>query len=147
MLSLSYFCVTQCVVLVHIIIWWRIYNIQYTIYNIQYSNRFRKTFRKSKKNYYTYEATFSPKSFRCFRHHKVENQAMYTRTANAEKIYLKTQINKEIFIRNYEESYLNQLNSLNCTKYRISPHEELSAHKRGAPQRRTQIFFGAVGGH
>jgi len=65
---------------------------------------------------------------------------MYTGTANAEKIYLKTQISKEIFIRNYEESYLNKLNSLNCTKYRNSPHEELPAHKMAATQRRTQNF-------
>jgi len=74
--------------------------------------------------------TFSPKSFRWFRHQKVENQMIYTRTANEEKMYIKKQVNIKYFIRKYQKSYLNKVNSQNCTWYRNNPHEQLATLNR-----------------
>ena len=70
---------------------------------------------------------------------------MYTRTANAEKIYIKDTNKYEIFNRKYQESYLNKLNTQNCTKYKNDPHEELPAHNRASTQWRTQEFCSVVG--
>ena len=92
------------------------------------------------------KAIFSPKSFRWLRHQKVESQAMYTRTANAEKIYIKTQINMKYLFVNIKLRIWTNWTLKIAKKYRSNSHEELTAHNRAATQWRTQEFCSSGGG-